>query len=92
MADYHLLLCEAFEQESKNAWEAFKQESKKAPKKVEDFPAIEESTRNALGAARAALRLEPGKTMARIKVAGLQDKLAGLVSEPPSSQSARDSK
>ncbi|MGO9470324.1 MAG: protein kinase domain-containing protein [Isosphaeraceae bacterium] len=92
VADYHLLLCEAFEQESKIAWEAFKQESKKAPKKVEDFPAIEEATRNALGAARAALSLEPRNTWARIKVAGLQDKLAGLVSEPRSSQSARASK
>ena len=91
VAELHLLLCEAYEQESKNAWEAFEQESKNASKKVEDFPAIEEATRNALGAARAALRLEPGNTMARIKVAGLQDKLAGLVSEPPSLQSSRDS-
>ncbi len=90
-AAFHLLLCAAFEQESKNAWEAFKQESKKGPKKVADFPAIEEATRNALGAASAALSLEPGNTWARIKVAGLRDKLAGLVSEPPSSQSARDS-
>ena len=90
--EFHLLLCVAFEQESKNAWEAFKQASKKAPKKVEDFPAIEEATRNALGAARAALRLEPGNETARIKVAGLQDKLAGLASERPSSQSARDSR
>ena len=91
VAEFHLLLCEAFEQESKNAWEAFRQESKKAPKKVADFPAIEEATRNALGAARAALRLEPGNETARIKVAGLQDKLAGLASERSSSQPARDS-
>ena len=83
MADYHLSLCEAFEQESKKAWEAFKQESKKAPKKVEEFLAIEEATRNALGAARAALSLEPRSTWARIKVAGLQDKLACLAFEPP---------
>ena len=92
VADYHVLLCEAFEQESKDAWEAFKQESKKAPKKVEDFPAIEEATRNALGAARAAVSLDPGNTLARNKLAGLQDKLASLASERPSSQSARDSR
>jgi hypothetical protein len=92
VARFHLLLCEAFEQESKLAWETFKQESKKAPKRVGDFPAIEETTRRALAAARAALRLEPGNTWARIKLAGLEDKLAGLASERPSSQRARDSK
>jgi serine/threonine protein kinase len=92
VARFHLLLCEAFEQESKIAWETYKQESKKASKRVGDFPAIEETTRKALAAARAALRLEPGSTWARIKLAGLQDKLAGLASERPSSQSARDSK
>ncbi len=92
VARFHLLVCEAFEQESKIAWETYKQESKKASKRVGDFPAIEETTRKALAAARAALRLEPGSTWARIKLAGLQDKLAGLASERPSSPSARDSK
>jgi Protein kinase domain len=91
VAKFHLLLCEAFEQESKLAWETYKQESKKAPKRVGDFPAIEETTRKALAAARAALRLEPGNTWARIKLAGLEDKLAGLASERPSSQRAHDS-
>ena len=90
VARFHLLLCEAFEQESKLAWETFKQESKKAPRSVGDFPAIEETTRKALAAARAALRLEPGNTWARIKLAGLEDKLAGLASERPSAQRARD--
>ncbi len=91
-AAFHMLLSEAFEQESKNAWEAFNQESEEARKKFEHFPAIEQATRNALGAARAALRLEPSSTWARIKVAGLQDKLADLVFEPSSAQSTSDSK
>jgi eukaryotic-like serine/threonine-protein kinase len=73
-AAVHLLLCEAFEQEAKNAW------------KVEDYTAIEEALRKGLGAARAALRLDPRNATARMKVAGLQDKLAGLAPERPSSR------
>ena len=92
VAKFHVMLCEAFEQESKLAWETYKQESKKAPKRVGDFPAIEDTTRKALAAARAALRLEPGNTWARIKLAGLEDKLAGLASERPSAQRARDAR
>ena len=92
VAKFHVMLCEAFEQESKLAWETYKQESKTAPKRVGDFPAIEEATRKALTAARAALRLEPGNTWARIKLAGLEDKLAGLASEQPRAQRAHDSR
>jgi hypothetical protein len=65
-AEFHVVLCEAFDQEAKNAW------------KVEDFPTIEAATRNALVAARAALRLDPRNRFARKKVAGLQDKIVGL--------------
>ena len=65
-AAFHLVLSEAFEQEAKNAW------------KVKDFPTIEAATRNALGAACTALHLDPRNADARIKVAGLQDKLIGL--------------
>ena len=54
-AVFHVVLCEAFEQEAKNAW------------KVEDFPTIEAATRNALVAACTALRLDPRNTMARIR-------------------------
>ena len=71
---FHLLLCEAFEQESKNAW------------KVEDRPAIEEALRKALGEAHTALRLDSRNATARMKVAGLQDKLAGLAAERPLSR------
>ncbi len=65
---------EAFDQEAKNAW------------KVEDFPTIEAATRNALVAACTALRLEPRNTAARMKVAGLQDKIVGLASRRPPPQ------
>ena len=70
-AAFHLLLCEAFEQESKNAW------------KVNDYPAIEGALRKALGEASTALRLDPRNTDARLMVAGLQDKLVGLASQRP---------
>ncbi len=85
-AAFHLVRCEAFDQEAKNAWEAFKQESKKASKKVEDFPTIEAATRKALAAACTALQLDPRNTFARMKVAGLQDKMVGLASRQPPSQ------
>ncbi len=39
-AAFHLVLCEAFEQEAKNAW------------KIEDYAAIEDALRKALGEAR----------------------------------------
>ena len=73
-AEFHVVLCEAFEQEAKNAW------------KVNDFPTIEAATRNALVAACTALRLDPRNTAARIKVAGLQDKMVGLTSRRPPPQ------
>ena len=73
-AAFHLVLCEAFEQEAKNAW------------KVKDFPTIEAATRKALVAACTALRLDPRNTAARMKVAGLQDKLVGLTSQRPPPQ------
>ncbi|MFI5457191.1 MAG: protein kinase [Isosphaerales bacterium] len=73
-AAFHLLLGEAFTQESKNAWQ------------VRDFPAIEETLRKALGEACTALRLEPRNVAARLKVSTLQDKLLGLMSERPSSR------
>ena len=68
---YHLLLCVAFEQESKNAW------------KVHDYTAIEGALRKALGEASTALRLDPRNADARLYVSGLQDKLIGLASGRP---------
>jgi hypothetical protein len=68
-AVYHLLLCEAYDQESKNAW------------KVPDYTAIEAALRKALGEASTALRLDPQNADARMKVAGLQDKLIGIASQ-----------
>ncbi len=73
-AAFHLLLCVAFEQESKNA------------RKVEDYATIEDALSNALGEACTALRLAPRNAGARLAVAGLQDKLVGLASERPSSR------
>jgi eukaryotic-like serine/threonine-protein kinase len=70
-AVYHLLLCVAFEQESKNAW------------KPPDYALIEGSLRKALGEASTALRLDPRNTDARMMVSGLQDKLIGLASRRP---------
>ena len=46
-AAFHVLLCLAFEQEAKNAWEA------------EDYATIEDALRKALGQACTALRLDP---------------------------------
>jgi len=65
-AAFHVVLSEAFEQKAKNAW------------KVKDFPTIEAATRNALVAAWTAIHLDPRNTYARMKVAGLQDKIVGL--------------
>ena len=73
-AAFHVVLSEAFDQEAKNAW------------KVKDFPTIEAATRNALVAAWTAIRLDPRNTAARIKVAGLQDKMVGLTSRRPPPQ------
>ena len=70
-AEFQVVLCLAFEQEAKNAWE------------VADFPTIEAATRNALVAASTALRLAPRNTDARLLVSGLQDKLIGLASQRP---------
>ena len=67
-AEFHLIMSHAFAQESKNAW------------KVEDFPAIEMALRKSLDEARTAIRLDPRNVNARIQVAGIQDKLVGLVS------------
>jgi hypothetical protein len=71
---FHLLLSEAYTQESKNAW------------RVPDFPAIDEALRKALGEARTALRLDPRNALARLKVSTVRDKLLGLMSERPSSR------
>ncbi len=54
-AAFHVVLCEAFDQEGKNAW------------KVNDFPTIEAATRNALLAACTAFRLDPRNTAAQIR-------------------------
>ena len=70
-AVYHLLLCQAFEQESKNAW------------KVPDYTAIEAALRKALGEASIALRLDPGNADARMMASGLQDKLISLATQRP---------
>ena len=73
-ATFHVVLSEAFDQEAKNAW------------KVKDFPTIEAATRNALVEASTALHLDPRNTSARLKVAGLQDKMVGLASRRPPPQ------
>jgi hypothetical protein len=73
-AMFHVVLSEAFDQEAKNAW------------KVNDVPTIEAATRNALVAAWTAIRLDPRNIRARIKVAGLQDKMVGLTSQRPPPQ------
>ena len=73
-AAFHLLLCVAFDQESKNAW------------KVKDYATIEDAQRKALGAACTALRLDPRNADARFTVAVLQDKLFGLASGRHSSR------
>ena len=82
-AAFHLLLCEAFEQESKNAWKV-----KRLPRRSKT------ATRKATGATACVPRYvsTPGTRTRALKVAGLQDKLVGLASERPSSQSARDSR
>jgi hypothetical protein len=68
-AKFHMLMCMAFEQESKNAW------------KVKDYAAIEHAMRNALGEAYTVLRIEPRNLDARLTSASLQVKLFGLTSE-----------
>ena len=71
-ATFHVVLCEAFDQEAKNA------------SKARDFPTVEAATRKALVAAWTAIHLDPRNEAARIKVAGLQDKMVGLTSRRPS--------
>jgi hypothetical protein len=73
-AVFYLVLSEAFDQEAKNAW------------KSEDVRTIEAATRNALLAAWTALYLDPKNAFARLKVAGLQDKIVGLTSRRPPPQ------
>jgi len=73
-AAFHVVLCEAFDQEGKNA------------SKVKDFATVEAATRNALVAAWTAIRLDPRNKAAQIKVAGLQDKMVGLTSRRPPTQ------
>jgi hypothetical protein len=73
-AAFHVVLSVAFEQESKNAWQ------------IKDYATIENALRKALGQACTALRLDPRNASARLRVAGLQDKLFGLASERPSSR------
>jgi hypothetical protein len=74
VAEFHLVLCTAFHQESKNAWQ------------VEDYATIEDATRKALGEACTALRLDPRNVYTRLTVSGLQDKLFGLASGRPRSR------
>ena len=57
---------------SKNAW------------KVKDFAHDRSGDAEGPGRGLAALHLDPRNTDARLKVAGLQDKMVGLVSERPS--------
>jgi hypothetical protein len=71
---FHLLLCQAFAQEAKNAW------------KVEDYTAIKEALRKATEEARTAVRLDPQSIDARQMLASLQEKLVGVPSGPPSSR------
>ncbi len=73
-AAFHLVLCAAFVQDTKNAW------------RVKDHVRIEDGLRKALGEACTALRLDPRNADARLQVAGLQDKLVALVAERPSSR------
>ena len=68
-AAFHMALCIAFEQESKNAWQ------------VHDYTAIEDALRKALSEAFTALHLDPRNSNARLNVASLQEKLVGLISE-----------
>lgn len=68
---FHHLLCQAFVQESKNAW------------KVNDHDAIEAALRQALAEARLALQLDPANMAARTTASVLQDKLARLETDPP---------
>jgi tetratricopeptide (TPR) repeat protein len=67
----HVVLSEAFDQRAKNA------------SRVGDVSTVETETRNALVAAWTAIRLDPRNAAARIKVAGLQDKMVGLTSRRP---------
>ena len=54
--------------------------NQKTPGRVQDYTAIEDALRKALGEARTALRLDPRNAEARLDVATLQDKLVGLPS------------
>jgi hypothetical protein len=73
-ATFHVLLSEAFEQESKNGWKIF------------DYSAIEHALRNGLGEARIAFRLDPRNADARRSVAVLQERLLNLPSARPVSR------
>ncbi len=70
-AKYHLQLCRAFEQHCKNGW------------KREDMKMVERSLRAALAEAKIALNLDPEDKSIRQTVAGLQDKLIGVVVDEP---------
>ena len=63
-----MVLSEAFDQVGKNA------------SKIMDYATVEASTEKALAAAQTAMRLDPHLIYARMKVAGLQDKLVRLAS------------
>ena len=73
-AAFHQVLGAAFAQESKNAWQ------------INDYTTIEDTLLKALGEACTALRLDPRNAVARLEVAGLQDKLVSLVSQRRSSR------
>jgi serine/threonine protein kinase/tetratricopeptide (TPR) repeat protein len=74
VAEFHLILSEAYMQESKFGWP------------VDDFDAIEEAIRKALGEAGSALRLDPRNVEARVFVAGIQEKFVRLVAGRMSSR------
>jgi eukaryotic-like serine/threonine-protein kinase len=71
-AAFQLILSLAFEQEAENA------------RKVEEYATTEAALSQAIRKASAAYRLDPENTYTRLRIANLQDKLFGVVSERPS--------
>ena len=73
-AIFHMVLCVAYELESKDAW------------KCNDYAAIEDALQKGLREASVATRLDPQNAHARQTLATLKDKLVSLVSERPGSR------
>ena len=71
---FHLMRCQAFLQQSKNAW------------KIGDLVAVKDALWDATGEAGTALKLDPRSVDARQMLAALQEKLVGLASEQPPSR------